>query len=169
MIRNLLLTMLIIGLWHGASILWVYYGLLQGTIMSLERWWERMRGGELSPRTPLKRFVSWFLTFHFVVFSCLFIRAQSMDELIDMVATFGPETYVPAAFYWALVGGALTHFVPARDHRRLGRTRPGAPDLGRRPDPRRRRRRRRRAGGGRDAVHLLPVLSSRGDSLDPLE
>ena len=49
-IRNLLITMVTIGLWHGASFLWLTYGLLQGIAMSIERFFERLRGGQESPR-----------------------------------------------------------------------------------------------------------------------
>ena len=111
---NLLVTMLVIGVWHGASLLWVAYGLMQGLVMVAERACERRRGGALFATTPLSSFVSWFATFHFIVFSCLFIRSRSVAELVGMTTSFGEGglDQVPTWAYWALVGGALTHFWP---------------------------------------------------------
>lgn len=113
-VRNLILTMLIIGLWHGASWLWVCYGLLNGITMSLERWFERMRGGGAFATTRFKTFLSWAMTFHFIAFSTIFIRATSMENAWDMVAGLGEIAEIPRPFLWALVGGVLTHFLPRR-------------------------------------------------------
>jgi alginate O-acetyltransferase complex protein AlgI len=112
--RNLMITMLVIGVWHGASILWVLYGSLQGGMMILERWLERRRGGGLFATTPLKSLLSWFLTFNFITFTCLFIRAFSLEQIGDMLGTFG-ENGLDSIDLWAwvaLAGGALTHFWP---------------------------------------------------------
>jgi alginate O-acetyltransferase complex protein AlgI len=112
--RNLLITMLVIGVWHGASILWVLYGLMQGGVMIVERIFERARGGKEFATNLPRSLMSWALTFHFIVFSCLFIRARSWDELVGMVSVTGDTG--PGAInvwaYWALGFGALTHFWP---------------------------------------------------------
>ena len=112
--RNLLITMLVIGVWHGASILWVIYGLLQGAVMIGERFFERLRGGGEWATDTLKNGVSWALTFHFIVFSCLFIRATSMEQIGDMLGTFGDGGLdsIGEWGWWALAGGALLHFWP---------------------------------------------------------
>jgi D-alanyl-lipoteichoic acid acyltransferase DltB (MBOAT superfamily) len=112
--RNLMITMFVIGIWHGASLLWACYGLLQGAMMVLERFLERLRGGRPFPTTPLKRAIAWCLTFHFIVVSCLFIRARSTDELVAMVGSYGPQGVDAIGHWawWALAGAALTHFAP---------------------------------------------------------
>ncbi|HKX46925.1 MAG TPA: MBOAT family O-acyltransferase, partial [Planctomycetota bacterium] len=112
--RNLLITMLVIGIWHGASVLWVIYGLLQGGSMILERFLERRRGGREFATTPARSLFAWALTFHFIVFSCLFIRAGSLGQIGELVGAFG-ATGVADVDPWALAalaGGALTHFWP---------------------------------------------------------
>ncbi len=112
--RNLLITMFVIGIWHGSSLLWALYGLLQGTVMILERALERWRGGREYATTPGRSLCAWALTFHFIVLSCLFIRSRSTGQLIDMLTVFGEQgtaTISPYA-WWALAGGALTHFWP---------------------------------------------------------
>ncbi len=111
---NLLMTMLVIGVWHGASILWVVYGLLQGAVMIFERTRERFFGGRPFVRGPLTSFVAWFLTFHFIVFSCLFIRSKNVADLQGMISVFGPEgvDVIGRAAWLALAFGALSHFWP---------------------------------------------------------
>jgi D-alanyl-lipoteichoic acid acyltransferase DltB (MBOAT superfamily) len=115
--RNLMITMLVIGLWHGASILWAIYGFVQGATMVLERFCERLRGGRQFATTPVKSALSWALTFHFIVISCIFIRARSVDaneSLVGIVSVFGDGgvTSISHWAWWALAGAALTHFAP---------------------------------------------------------
>jgi D-alanyl-lipoteichoic acid acyltransferase DltB (MBOAT superfamily) len=113
-VRNLFVTMVLIGLWHGASILWVYYGLLQGGVMALERRFEAWRGGRPFATTAPRKALAWLLTFHFVAFSCLFIRAVDVEQLTSMLSTFGPAEPVERWAWIALAVGALTHFLPQR-------------------------------------------------------
>ncbi len=111
-IRNLLITMVTIGLWHGASFLWLTYGLLQGIAMSIERFFERLRGGQEFATTRGRKLLSWVLTFHFTAFSLLFIRAKSMTELTDLLTVFGEDDVLLSRARWALLVGALIHLSP---------------------------------------------------------
>jgi D-alanyl-lipoteichoic acid acyltransferase DltB (MBOAT superfamily) len=48
--RNVMLTMLLGGLWHGASFTFVIWGGMHGVGLAVERWWrERRDGGSLQP------------------------------------------------------------------------------------------------------------------------
>ena len=47
--RNVMLTMLIGGLWHGAAWTFVVWGALHGTALAGERWWRDRRGGAERP------------------------------------------------------------------------------------------------------------------------
>lgn len=111
--RNLLLTMFVIGIWHGASALWALYGLLQGSVMVLERALERARGGGAFARSLPSNAIAWALTFHFTVFSLLFIRARDLNHFADMLTSFGEQGLASVHGYaWlALAGGVLTHFL----------------------------------------------------------
>ncbi len=111
---NLVVTMLLIGIWHGASSLWVIYGLMQGCVMVLERRMLQWRGGREFSTSLVRSFLSWALCFHFTVFSLLFIRASDMAELGSMLTSFGSFglAEVPVYAWWALLGGAATHFWP---------------------------------------------------------
>lgn len=41
--RNLILTMLLGGLWHGANYTFIAWGSLHGTYLVIQRWWQKLR------------------------------------------------------------------------------------------------------------------------------
>jgi len=59
---NLLVTMFISGLWHGAGYNFIIWGVLHGIMLAIHRWWRRRPGSVPSPRASA-RFFSWLLTF----------------------------------------------------------------------------------------------------------
>jgi alginate O-acetyltransferase complex protein AlgI len=58
---NLLVTMLVSGIWHGAGVNFVVWGLLHGIMLAVHRWWRRVRG-DAEP-TRVGRLASGLLTF----------------------------------------------------------------------------------------------------------
>jgi D-alanyl-lipoteichoic acid acyltransferase DltB (MBOAT superfamily) len=74
--RNLFLTMLLGGLWHGASWTFVIWGGLHGVLLIGERLVSRERG---SAETPLRIADAWriLLFFHVTCLLWLFFRAES--------------------------------------------------------------------------------------------
>ena len=108
--RNLLLTMLLGGLWHGAAWTFVVWGGIHGTGLAVERalgW----RPGLAPRRGRLGRVV----TFHFVCFAWIFFRADSFaraGEVIERLFTaWGqPSPLVTTSVVLAIVvgiGGAV--------------------------------------------------------------
>ncbi len=73
---NLMLTMLIGGLWHGASWKFVVWGAMHGITLALEKVWFLF-----FPRNnnPIRKVFGWFLTFHIVCFAWIFFRAGSFE------------------------------------------------------------------------------------------
>jgi D-alanyl-lipoteichoic acid acyltransferase DltB (MBOAT superfamily) len=110
--RNLLVTMVVIGVWHGASVLWVIYGLLNGTVMILERWLERLRGGREFTTSPARSVVAWALTYNFIVLTLVFVRAPNLDRATDMFRVFGPSSDLHHYGLLALAIGVAVHFQP---------------------------------------------------------
>ena len=110
--RNLMVTMVVIGVWHGASVLWVIYGLLNGTVMILERWLERLRGGREFATSPARSAVAWALTYHFIVLTLVFVRAPNLGRATDMFRVFGPSSDLHHYGLLALAIGAAAHFQP---------------------------------------------------------
>jgi alginate O-acetyltransferase complex protein AlgI len=74
--RNLLITMTLGGLWHGAAWTFVLWGAYNGIMLVLEHAF----GGRIKTPTWLR----WFVTFHLVVFGWILFRSQG----VGMVGTF---------------------------------------------------------------------------------
>ena len=78
--RNLFLTMLLGGLWHGANITYVIWGAWHGMWLAIERAF----GVDAAPRriNPLK----WAFTFLLVVVGWVIFRAENLDVAWRMYA-----------------------------------------------------------------------------------
>jgi alginate O-acetyltransferase complex protein AlgI len=98
--RNLFLTMLLGGLWHGASWLFVIWGALHGAYLVVAHLWT-MAGFKLESffgRT-LAPFIAWTLTLVAVIVAWVFFRAGSLDGAMTMLAgMIGLNGVNPAAF-----------------------------------------------------------------------
>jgi len=120
--RNLLLTMVLGGLWHGASWNFVIWGALHGAALALTRLWQRSRAGPSKPHTRLVRYgqraLFQLLTFHYVCLAWIFFRAGSLTQAIAIVkhltrgTTFTPNLPWPVMAVLALA--VVTHGVPDR-------------------------------------------------------
>jgi D-alanyl-lipoteichoic acid acyltransferase DltB (MBOAT superfamily) len=115
--RNLMITMLLGGLWHGASWNFVIWGALHGIALSATRMWQRANGSIARPR-GLTLGLSIVLTFHYVCFAWIFFRAQSFGHALAMIArmahgTFG-VTNVPAKVVVVLAVAVTLHLLPKR-------------------------------------------------------
>ena len=91
-IRNLWITMLVAGLWHGASWNFVIWGGLFAFYISIERltrWPERI--GAL----PLGRHVCWLLVLLQVWIAWVFFRAETLEQALGILASmFNPSLFV---------------------------------------------------------------------------
>ncbi len=78
--RNLFLTMLLGGLWHGASWTFVAWGAIHGLALAVERLWRDLRGRSRPTRlTTALTPVRWFATFHVVCVAWILFRAESFE------------------------------------------------------------------------------------------
>ena len=98
--RNLMLTMVIGGLWHGAAWTFILWGFYQGAILIGHRlakpWLDRIR-----PADPVDR-ACWaglriFVTFHLVCFGWLIFRAGSIQQLAGMLTAMVDRPAIPAS------------------------------------------------------------------------
>jgi alginate O-acetyltransferase complex protein AlgI len=117
--RNLMLTMLIGGLWHGAGWTFVAWGAIHGTGLVAERWW-RSRPGYVAPRETARR-RAWqrFLTFQFVCFAWIFFRSDSFEtasELLRGLLTgWGePSPLITPGVLLAIAVGIGSQYLPPR-------------------------------------------------------
>ncbi|MDR0232224.1 MAG: MBOAT family protein [Dysgonamonadaceae bacterium] len=121
---NLMITLLLGGLWHGASLRFILWGGLHGATLVIHKIFLglfpflKSTGNRMK---PVQRFLGILLTFHIVCFGWIFFRAHTMDSAIAMmqqIATnFRPELFVemikgyPYVFLLMFIG-FVTHYFP---------------------------------------------------------
>ena len=121
---NLIITMLLGGLWHGASLNFVFWGGMHGVALAVHKWLrENVFHHDKSYRSHgLRRLLAVVLTFHFVALLWVFFRNRTFEgswTMLTQIATdFHPELFLQVVEgYWfvfaIMVFGYLTHFVPA--------------------------------------------------------
>ena len=81
---NMLLAMLISGLWHGASLNFVIWGALHGVGLALYKASTYFLPQPM--RWPGAGVAARLLTFHYVAFAWIFFRSASLDEAMDMLS-----------------------------------------------------------------------------------
>jgi D-alanyl-lipoteichoic acid acyltransferase DltB (MBOAT superfamily) len=74
---NLMLTMLIGGLWHGAGWTFVLWGGLHGLFLCINHFWQKT-----GVKIPLM--LSWVVTFMAVVFAWVLFRAETMESALTV-------------------------------------------------------------------------------------
>jgi D-alanyl-lipoteichoic acid acyltransferase DltB (MBOAT superfamily) len=82
--RNVMLTMLLGGLWHGASWTFLLWGGIHGAGLSVERWVRERFGGFHVPA-----WVAWLVTFHVVCVAWVFFRAPDLATAFDVLGGLG--------------------------------------------------------------------------------
>ena len=83
---NLMLTMLVGGLWHGASWHFVVWGALHGAFLVIERFLRSMTGDLALLSSRSGRIALALFTFAIVTMTWAFFRAQSLAEALQLVA-----------------------------------------------------------------------------------
>ena len=111
--RNLLVTMVLGGLWHGAAWTFVLWGVYHGLLLVAYRGLDRVRWAHrwLVGASPLARVTGWWVMFHLTCGGWLIFRARSARQLAAMTASlatdFAPRSVdvngllVPLAMYTA--------------------------------------------------------------------
>ncbi len=98
---NLMATMLIGGLWHGASWVFVVWGGIHGSALALER--VLGIGNSGTQPSGVRRLVGWVWTFHVFVFSMCFFRADSLASSMKVLATVAGISELPRAWPTSLL------------------------------------------------------------------
>lgn len=123
---NLMLTMLLGGLWHGAAFRFILWGALHGVALALHKMWlavvpgAKVYGAQMN---GLVRALGIFFTFNLVCFGWLMFRAESMQTVslllhqiaFDFHASMIPQILTGYAGVFALiVAGYFLHLMPGR-------------------------------------------------------
>lgn len=119
---NILLTMLIGGLWHGASWMFVIWGGLNGLGVITYKYWRKISPWEKSNHW-IATFWKIFLTFNFITFTRIWFRGESMQGTRDLLRQIGTD-FQPAlipdillGYKWVflmMVFGFVLHWWPTR-------------------------------------------------------
>ncbi len=121
---NLMITMILGGLWHGASLNFVVWGAMHGVALAIDK--VRLSIFKYSsPPGKWQRHVlkalGVLLTFHFVCFCWIFFKASSFEDariiIIQIATNFNASAWKPLLWaYSSVIGimaiGYLIHFVP---------------------------------------------------------
>lgn len=103
---NLGVTMLLGGLWHGASLTFVLWGVWHGLGLMFNRFWEQLWG----ERKVLPSWLGWLLTQAFVLYGWLLFRAASLDQVLQMTRSL--TTFSLPLWWRPFLGNLLTLGLP---------------------------------------------------------
>ncbi len=108
--RNLILTMLLGGLWHGAAWTFVFWGALHGLGLAWERWRGTRRETHPWP-APVRRLA----TFHLVCLGWVFFRADSLSTvgtILSRLVDWGPAPALTPSILLLVAGSLAVQFIP---------------------------------------------------------
>lgn len=125
---NLMITMILGGLWHGAAYRFVIWGAIHGGALVINKSYIRIRK-RISPfysskhiERPIVRMMAIFTTFHIVTFAWLFFRAPDVNHVLTMLSQITgnfPFELIPEMIlhYWKPFGlifmGFVLHWIPS--------------------------------------------------------
>ncbi len=95
-IMNLMITMLLGGLWHGASWNFVFWGGLHGIGLAFDKFWLSLKIAQ----TRFMKVISTIVTFHFVCFCWIFFRARTFDSAWLIINRIFTEFKAPLFWQW---------------------------------------------------------------------
>jgi D-alanyl-lipoteichoic acid acyltransferase DltB (MBOAT superfamily) len=110
---NLMLTMTLIGVWHGAGWTFVAWGAYNGVLLLINQFWQWLTG-KVGRGTPVGRFFGWLLTFTAFATGGTFFRASDIAAALRMFAAmtgFGHSVDAAPADLdaWPIRAGYITH------------------------------------------------------------
>lgn len=76
--RNLLITFILGGIWHGAGWTFIVWGALHGIALILFALWQKTN-------LTLPRLVAWLITFNFVNATWVFFRSNSIEKALQIL------------------------------------------------------------------------------------
>jgi alginate O-acetyltransferase complex protein AlgI len=89
---NLVITMLLGGLWHGLTWPFAVWGLLHGAALAATRGNQVRRGRLKAAVTPWRRALAVIATYHFVCLTWVFFRAGSLANAWQILGRIGSLT-----------------------------------------------------------------------------
>ncbi len=78
--NNLMIVFLLGGFWHGAGWTFVFWGLLHGLAIIIQKEWESLN-------IKLWKWLSWLITFNFVNIAWIFFRAEDWSDAVKVLSS----------------------------------------------------------------------------------
>ena len=119
---NLLITMLLGGLWHGASLQFIIWGGLNGFGLMMYKLWQKI--------SPYEKYNNWlaigfkvFVTLTFITFTRIWFRAETMEttqQILHQIATNFRFDLIPTILYsykmvfFITLIGFVVHWLPSK-------------------------------------------------------
>ena len=125
---NLMTTMLLGGLWHGASLRFIIWGALHGMGLAVHKLFQEFfpdkKNVKLNFGSALWKIFSVVLTFHFVAFCWIFFRAKDFTTALDVIKNISDVRFNPEEWQTIILGyknvfalmlvGYVWHFLPEK-------------------------------------------------------
>ena len=128
---NLLVTMRLGGLWHGAAVRFILWGAIHGVALALHKLYMQIfdaLGWRRKKPLKIQRFLGQIITFHLVCFAWIFFRADSMETALSVITQIS-DHFTPEVFLQFVVGyknvllllllGYLLHFTSKKQELRF--------------------------------------------------
>lgn len=119
---NLLITMVVGGLWHGASENFVIWGAMNGIALIFYNYWKKISPYE-NATSLIIRFWRIFITFQFITFTRIWFRLEDSSGPVKMIKhiwnnfdlnwsifQYVLQTY--QAVFWIMLIGYFLHWMP---------------------------------------------------------
>ena len=111
---NLILTMVIGGIWHGANWTYVFWGLLHGIALAIHKLWMKLTKSEKRKPSIVGSVFSVVLTFAFTSFCWIFFRADSFENATDIITRiFSFSAGLEQPYLWLFISLVLYFIVMA--------------------------------------------------------
>lgn len=105
---NLVLTMVIGGIWHGANWTYIFWGLLHGLALAFHKIWMKLTKSDTKKPTIIGSLISIVLTFLFTSFCWIFFRADSFENAIEIIARmFSFNVGLEQPYLWLFISLGL--------------------------------------------------------------
>jgi alginate O-acetyltransferase complex protein AlgI len=116
--RNLFLTFLIGGLWHGAAWTFVIWGGLHGLGLSVSHWWNGNRPGHTRQSSWLVKTICTVATFHFVCLTWVVFRSENLRQVLEILKRLTVFQFsinnLPTSLLLLLLVGFASHWIPGK-------------------------------------------------------
>lgn len=119
---NLLITMVVGGLWHGPSENFVIWGAMNGAALIIYKYWKTISPYE-NKSNFFVHFWKIFITFNFITFTRIWFKLEAdgaPNVMLDQMwnhFNFTWDTFVTVlttyqAVFWVMLGGFIIHWLP---------------------------------------------------------